>query len=133
VIKKTREEVFVGHIAPAPAGTAQAITVKAGHQARVPIVIDCLPTTNLHFLDPIEFSQNIKVASSVAKTKAKVQFVHVMDPGNAALEIPAGTSLGNPRAMANDSVPTARVNYTSTGIRAKLETEALESAINEMT
>jgi hypothetical protein len=131
-IRSTKPEIFVGEQTPATARVTQTFTINPGSQARVPITIDLMPTSNLYYLEPVDISPSVRVANSVATSGAPVHYAHIINLGNGPVRIPQGAIIGSPRPVSNDHVPEVRANHINTNRRSHFEQEALTAAIAEM-
>jgi hypothetical protein len=124
--------VFVGQEDPTTARTVKAFTINPGYQARVPIVLDSPPDTSLYYLEPVDISQNVKVANSIASTDATVHYAHIIDLGKGQIKLPEGSIVGSSRPVSNVHLPSVPVNFTNAGTKQRFESDALEEAIKEM-
>ncbi|GHJ85169.1 hypothetical protein NliqN6_1571 [Naganishia liquefaciens] len=101
-----------------PAARLQNVfTIKPGHQSRVPVALTALPPTSLYLLEPIQVSDDIKVARTIGLTKQTHHYAHVMNVGANIIKIPANyppiTSLRTLRTTWKLSKKPSR-NWTST-------------------
>jgi hypothetical protein len=56
----------------------QVFTIKPGFQSRVPLALTASPPTSLDLLEPVQVSDDIKVARTIGMTNQSQHFAHVM-------------------------------------------------------
>jgi transposase InsO family protein len=109
IISSTR--VVDNRLLRATARTKEAFTVKPGHQARVPIILDGTPGAELYYIEASQPSADLYIARSVAKTDADFHYSMLCNLGKTTVKIPAGTLVGYPENV--DDPTTKLVNYVS--------------------
>ncbi|GHJ84923.1 hypothetical protein NliqN6_1325 [Naganishia liquefaciens] len=63
-----------------PSARLQSVfTIKPGHQSRVPVALTSTPSTPLYLLEPVQVSDDIKVARTIGMTDCTHHYAHVMN------------------------------------------------------
>lgn len=108
-VSSAEEPLHIGDNILSAARTTQAFVIRPGFQGRIPIEILNGPITDNYFLSPIDVSQQVLVANSVAKTKTNKHYARVMNMGRGTVTIPSGSLIGRPRPVV-DNIRVAQVN-----------------------
>jgi hypothetical protein len=74
-------------------------TIKPGFQAQVPVAITDKPSTSLYLLEPIQLTDDIQIARSVASVDSAHHFAHVSNVGKNIVKLPADVILANVLAV----------------------------------
>ena len=108
----------------------QVFSIKPGYQCRVPITLTATPPTALYLLEPVQVSEDIKVARTLGVSAQPLHFAHVMNVGTRIIKLPTDVILAHIMAVADNRSTAALSNNSSAETADDLE--AFEEALQEI-
>jgi transposase InsO family protein len=99
------------------ARTREVFQIDPGCQARVPIILDGTPTGDCYYLDASQPMADLYVARSVAKADLDQHYTMVCNLGRGTIRIPAGTLVGHPSGVMEQSSASRDVNLVQNDFR----------------
>jgi transposase InsO family protein len=99
------------------ARTREVFQIDPGYQARVPILLDEAPPGGLYYLDASQPMKDLYVARSVAKADSNSHYAMLCNLGRSTIRIPAGTLVGHPSGVSEQSPANREVNLVLRDLR----------------
>lgn len=108
----------------------QVFTIKPGPQSRVPIALTSVPPTALYLLEPVQVSDDIKVARTIGLTDQPAHYAHVMNVESSIVKVPANIILANVKAVKDTR--SGKIASNNIALETADDREAFNEALQEV-
>jgi hypothetical protein len=119
-----------------PSARLQAVyNIKPGYQARVPVALTALPSTELYFLEPVAVNEDIQVSRSIGNSKGIQHYAHVMNVGKNIVKLPSNIVLARVAPVQDTRTQSTQSNVVEQESEDNLEAfeEALQVLWDQLT